>query len=164
MDTLTGADVATLVREELARIHDETVRMALAGRVTEPVQHSREWDYGRSGESFPCWTIVADPSTDTALVYSRFGFGPQCPWGLVSLSQLWFGMDCGWYVRLEDAFVESHLASALPIWDLVSPDGHIVVGSTSLDEAFARRNALDAGLPRPRHHVLYRSRLPEGIP
>jgi hypothetical protein len=73
-------------------------------------------------------------------------------------------MDCGWYSRLEDAFVESHIASELPIWDLVSPDGSLVAGSISSDEAFSRRDLIDVGLVKPRHHVLYRSRLPDGIP
>jgi hypothetical protein len=163
-ETVNSDHVASLVRGELQNIRDDTVRQALASRVGEPARHLRDWDYGPPSQRFPCWTIVADPSSDTALVYSLFGFGPPSPWGLVSLSQPGFGMDCSWYSRLEDAFIESHMASPLPIWDLVSPDGHIVLRSVSSDEAFATRDKLDAGLTKPRHHVLYRSRHPDGIP
>lgn len=164
MQNLTGEDVALLVRDELRRIRDNTVREALAGLIAKPELHLRNWDYGPPGERFPCWTIVADPASDTALVFSAFGFGPSCPWGLVILSGSGFGMDPGWYSRLEDAFVESHMASPLPIWDLVSPNGQVLSTSISLNEAFARRDVFDAGLAKPRHHVRYRSRLPDGIP
>jgi hypothetical protein len=161
---VTGEDVASLVRDELQRIRDGTVREALASLITKPDLHLRDWDYGPAGQRFPCWTVVADPASDTALVFSAFGFGPSSPWGLVILSGSAFGMDSGWYSRLEDAFVESYMASPLLIWDLVSPDGHVLSSSISLDEAFAKRDALDAGLAKPRHHVLYRSRPLEGIP
>ena len=164
MTNPSAAEVASLVRRELEAIVDPVVRNALELRLAPPELHVRDWDYGGPGERYPCWTVASDPSTDTAIVYSVFGFGPACPWGLVSLSNLWFGMDSGWFTRLEDAFVDSHMGSPLPIWDLVAPDGVVVLRSVSLDEAFAKRDQIDAGLDKPVHHVLYRSRLPGGVP
>jgi hypothetical protein len=73
-------------------------------------------------------------------------------------------LDCDWFSRLEDAFIESHMGSALSIWDLIDPQGRAVISSVSSDEAFAVRDRMDAGLPKPLHHVVYRSRPPEGIP
>lgn len=133
-------------------------------RRQSPEQHERNWDYGKAGEKYPCWTVLNDEGFDTAVVYSEHGHGPGNPWGLVSLSDPWFGMDSGWFLRLEDAFVDSHMASSLPIWDLVSPDGTIVASSLSLDEAFARRDQVEKVPDKPTHHVLYRSRPPDGIP
>jgi hypothetical protein len=164
MAMLDAADIVSLVRREIETIVDPVVRDALTSRVLEPRSHLREWDYGDPGERYPCWTIVEDATSDTAIVYSAFGHGPRDPWGLVAMSALWFGMDGGWYARLEDAFVESHMARALRIWDVVAPSGAVLLSSLSLHEAFAERDRIDAGLVKPVHHVLYRSRSPDGVP
>jgi hypothetical protein len=42
-------------------------------------------------------------------------------------------MDSGWFSRLEDAFVDSHMAAPLRIWDLVAPDGRVVYRSREPD-------------------------------
>jgi len=163
-DHLTANDVMFLVESELGRIRDAVVRDALAHRLVSPISHLRAWDYGPPGQCFECWTVVSDPISDAALVYSVYGFGPASPWGLVILSTPGIGMDCGWYTRLEDAFVESHMASPLRISDLLAPDGKVIASSLSSDDAFARRDLLDAGLPKPHHHVRYRSAPADGIP
>lgn len=164
----SAEDVATLVSRELATIADIAVREGLRARLIAPTQHLRNWDYGEAGKQFTCWTIAEDPVSDTALVYSECGFGPEAPWGLVFISRPWFGMDSGWFVRLEDAFVESALAGALPIWDVVAyaTDGgsRTVAESLNFDAAFSKRDDLALGDERTRYHVLYRSRLPNGIP
>jgi hypothetical protein len=164
MTQISAAEITSLARHEVESIADPTVRDALSQRLIEPELHLRAWDYGAPGERYPCWTVAKDPPSDSAIVYSVHGHGPSNPWGLVALSDPWFGMDSGWFLRLEDAFLESGIASALPIWDVVAPDGTAVLNSLSHDEAFARRDALDASLARPIHHVLYRGRLPGGIP
>ena len=161
---LDAEEVVSLVRNEIETIVDPVVREALSSRVLEPRSYPRDWDYGAPGERYPCWTIVEDATSDTAIVYSVHGHGPGSPWGLVSISNLWFGMDAGWHLRLEDAFVESHIGSALRIWDLVSPNGTVVLSSSTLDEVFAERAKIDAGLAKPVHHARYRSGLPGGVP
>lgn len=164
MTRISAAEVASFAQRELETIADLTVREALAKRLREPHHHVRDWEYGASGERFPCWTLAEDPHSDSAIVYSINGHGPHHPWGLVALSNSWFGMDSGWFLRLEDAFVESSMASTLPIWDVVAPDGNAILTSMSMHEAYARRDEIDASLSKPIHHVLYRGRLPEGIP
>jgi hypothetical protein len=72
-------------------------------------------------------------------------------------------MASGWFLYLEDAIVDSHMASDLRISNVVEPGGTIVHVSLSLEEAFARRDGLDAARLRPIHHVVYRSRHPEGV-
>jgi hypothetical protein len=165
MNPVSAADVLSFGRSELATIADASVRDALLHLMIEPELHVRDWDYGAPGEQYPCWTVVKDTPSNFAIVYSAHGHGPGTPWGLVALSDRWFGMDCGWFLRLEDAFVNPHMASCLPIWDIVSSDrATVVFSSLSLDEAFARRDAMDAALEKPLHLVLYRSRLSSGTP
>ncbi|HEX6370966.1 MAG TPA: hypothetical protein VF006_18750 [Longimicrobium sp.] len=155
-------DVAARVRRELAAIADVVVREALRSRIMSPERHLRHWDHGAPGERHPCWTVAADPGSDSAIVYSEHGFGPASPWGIVSLSKPWFGMDSGWFPRLEDAFVDSFLAAELPIRDVVAEGAagtvRRVASSLPMDEAFAMRDALASRDPQGRYHVVYRSR------
>src|SRR5262245_35564116 len=118
---LGAEEIASLVRTEIEAVGDPLVREALAESTIEPRSHLRDWDYGDPGERYPCWTIVEDARSETAIVYSTHGHGRHSPWGLVNTSDLWFGVDSGWFARLEDAFVESALGSALRIWDVVGP-------------------------------------------
>jgi hypothetical protein len=156
----SGEDVAAHVERELGMIEDDDVREALRSRIVAPERHIRNWDYGAPGERYPCWTVAADPRSDSAIVYSEHGFGPSHPWGLVSIASPWFGMDCGWFARLEDAFVDSFLSADLPIWEVVAGGGGDrppVAASLAFDEAFARREELAVRDPETRYHVVYRS-------
>lgn len=162
----TADDVAALVAREVAAIADADVREAVRGRMITPARHLRDWDYGAPGERYPCWTVATDPESDSAIVYSEHGFGPSQPWGIVALSVAAFGMDAGWFSRLEDAFVGSFLARDLPIWDVVAETGpsRLMASSLPMDEAFSQRGALAAGDPAGRYHVVYRSRPADGVP
>ena len=160
----TPADVNALLERELELLRDAVVREALARRLIVPEYHLRAWDYGAVDERYPCWTVAKDASSDSAIVFSEHGHGPHSPWGLVSMSQLWFGMDSGWFLRLEDAFVDSAMSSDLPIWNVVAPDGIIVQSSLCFDEAFELRDRLDRAERRYLHHVVYRKLTPPGVP
>lgn len=155
------------VAAELAAIKDQTVREGLRSFIVEPELHVREWDYGPPGQVFDCWYVAKDPSTALALAYSEHGHGPQNPWGIVSTFDRAFGMDCGWFLRLEDAFVGS-MGEDLPIWDLVKreQDGaeHVLATSLTLAEASARQAQLNANETVRSHYVQYRSALAGGIP
>jgi hypothetical protein len=100
-------DVRERVEAELASIQDDVVREGLRSFLVEPELHVREWDYGRPGTVFECWYVAKAPATGFALVYSDHGFGPGNPWGIVRTSDRAIGMDAGWFLRLEDAFVDS---------------------------------------------------------
>jgi hypothetical protein len=67
METLTRDQVASLVREQLERIRDSTVREVLGSFIAEPVRRLLDWDYGPPGQRFPCWIVASDPATDSAL-------------------------------------------------------------------------------------------------
>jgi hypothetical protein len=100
-------DIQRLVETELARIQDQRVRDALQSLLVTPELHQRNWEYGKEGEHYPCWTIAVHAPTQTALVFSDYGFGPRMPWGLVWMNDRWFGMDSGWFPTLEEAFRDS---------------------------------------------------------
>jgi hypothetical protein len=157
----SAEDVAAHVERELAMIEDAVVRETLRSRIITPERHLRNWDYGAPGEQYPCWTVAADPESDSAIVYSEHGFGPSDPWGLVFITKPWFGMDCGWFARLEDAFVDSFFSADLPIWDVVAEGGGVetapLAASLTSDEASSRRDELAARDPETRYHVVYRS-------
>lgn len=158
--TISADDVTALVDTQLALISDTTVVAGLRGYLVSPSRHLRSWDYGKPGELYPCWTVAQDPPTDTGIVYSEHGFGPEHPWGLVFLSKLWFGMDCGWFKRLSDAYIDSFAAADLPIWNVVEksqgqPDA-THYRDLSSDEAFRRRDELAVSGSSVTFHVAYR--------
>lgn len=157
MSEVTASEVAQLVALELDFIEDSLVRDALRALLIGPKLHHREWEYGHDGEHYPCWTVVAFKDADEGIAYSQHGHGPNSPWGLVSFSDIWFGMDSAWFSRLEDAFVSSHAASLLSIWNVVGPDGSLVSENDTRADAFSLRNRIDSGLHRPVHRVVYRS-------
>jgi hypothetical protein len=76
----------------------------------------RDWDYGKPGQQYPCWTVLAHKASDTAIVYCEQGFGPESPWGLVSLAGTEIGMDCSWFPSFAEAYFDSFAAADLPIW------------------------------------------------
>jgi hypothetical protein len=106
---VTLSEVDALVRSELGRVEDPSLRRRIEGLLVEPYPVLRDWDYGRKDERYTCWTVLEHRRSNTGLAYCEFGFGPRCPWGLVSLSgeHMNIGMDCAWYTTLEDAFLQS---------------------------------------------------------
>ncbi|MEM9417449.1 MAG: hypothetical protein AAGA25_00160 [Planctomycetota bacterium] len=111
MSELTAETVAALVNQELIREPDPAVIRRIRALLVKPKCVDRAWDYG-GADSYPCWTVVEHPGSNTGIVYCDEGFGPNCPWGLVWLSgkDTGMGMDCGWYATLVEAFKESMFA------------------------------------------------------
>jgi hypothetical protein len=156
----TEAEIRSLVERELASITDRVVIEGLRAHLVPPSLHFRNWDYGKPGERYPCWSIASDPSTDTGIVYSEHGFGPRNPWGLVFLSEPFLGEDSGWFTDLVSAFLDSLFAAHLPIWNVVerapgSPP-HIVISDLNCDRAFQERNRLAEKAGGSKFHVVYR--------
>ena len=139
METTT-LHIKAIVQDQMMQIKDPLVKSALEKILIEPSRHIREWDYGTNGEEFECWTIAVDHSTDTSFIYCEYGFGPEFPWGLVSSSVLYFGMDSGWFSKLEDCFLESWTAAELPIWFIErkfeSGKSEIIAENLTSDEAY----------------------------
>lgn len=138
--------IKSLVNSEIDKINNPIVKNALQNIIVEPVQHLRKWDYGHNDEKFICWTIAIDKDSDTALVYSDYGFGPETPWGLVSESINYFGMDTGWFDNLKDCFLNSNIASKLPIWNVEKKINNLTINTIAdkltLNEALEKRDDL----------------------
>ncbi len=111
----------------------------------------------------PCWTILEYRETDSGIVYSPHGHGNHSPWGLVSLSDLWFGMDSAWFLRLEDAFLASAASWSLPIWSLIDGEGGTVATSLTLHQAGQMQRQLQGTADKPKHWFSYPGRNPDEI-
>jgi hypothetical protein len=114
--TQTADSVGALVHAQLDACPDPVVSASLRSFLVTPALHLRTWEYGTAGTAYPCWTVASSPAHGTEIVYSEFGHGPEHPWGLVSPSMLAFGMDSGWFLSLEAAFLDSFMGAELPIW------------------------------------------------
>jgi hypothetical protein len=114
--------IEKLVDEELAMISDADLVAAIRRLLVAPYPVERDWDYGRPGEKYTCWTVLEHPVSNTGIAYCEIGFGPTYPWGLVWLSgeHMNIGMDSGWFAKLEGAMRESCA------WDLSNPPGYEV--------------------------------------
>lgn len=121
----------------------------------EPEVGKLQWDYGN--EIFECFIVFKDIHTNTGIVYSEFGFGPQNPWGLVFLSKMRSGADSGWFNNLFDCFMDTKVAGDLPIWILskTGSDGDMTViqKGMTIDQAFSMRDRLRDN-PKDRRFVI----------
>jgi hypothetical protein len=128
---LIDADtLRTLIESELANVSDARVIEHIRGMLVEPNVVLRSWDYGEPGQKYPCWMVLKDASrSGGAIAYCEYGFGPRCPWGLVSsgddVKDQSMGMDSGWFTTFLDAFFESVASIDLAIWRVfeVKPGG-----------------------------------------
>ena len=98
-----------LIESELATVSDPRVIDHIRGMLVEPHVLLRSWSYG--DQRYPCW-MVLDDSADSGgeIAYCEYGFGPRCPWGLVSsgssVEDQQMGMDFSWYPTFLGAFFE----------------------------------------------------------
>jgi hypothetical protein len=108
-----------LVARETAAIGAASVRAALERRLVSPRRVIRNWDYADEVQH-ECWIIAEDAGSKTAIAYCDRGFGPGCPWGLLTIDSESneMGPDSAWYSRLEDAFRQTML------WDGENPDDY----------------------------------------
>jgi|SRR3954464_7472278 hypothetical protein len=106
---VTADDVSARLTEELTRISDSALLARIRELLVPPYSVQRDWDYGRPGDKFICWTVLEHPPSNTGIAYCEQGFGPTNPWGLVFLSgnHMGIGMDSAWFASLESAMRES---------------------------------------------------------
>jgi hypothetical protein len=106
---LTANDVSFLVSDEIKKISDAALLARIRELLVSPYSVERDWDYGRIGERFTCWTVLEHQPSNSGIAYCAQGFGPRDPWGLVSLSgeHMSIGMDSGWFPTLEAAMRDS---------------------------------------------------------
>ena len=74
---LTANEVSSLVSEELTRITDDAILAGIRELLVVPYPVERDWDYGRLGERFTCWTVLEHPPSNTGIAYCPQGFGPS---------------------------------------------------------------------------------------
>jgi hypothetical protein len=67
--------------------------------------------------------VLQDPQSGGEIACCEYGFGPRCPWGLVSSAdeehRRHMGMDSGWFTTFLDAFFDSFACVELPIWRVI---------------------------------------------
>ncbi len=101
-------DILNLVEAELDQISNLELKQALVEFLVIPYQQIRTWDYSRTNENFPCWIVASFNENDLALASSQFGHGARGDhWGIVHISEKYFGRDDSWFLFLEDAFINS---------------------------------------------------------
>jgi len=158
-----------LIQDEVTTLSDTRVVAQIKKLFVEPRVVLRNWDYGERGQQYPCWIVLDDPAQPySAIAFCEFGFGPTCPWGLISsgdtVSDLAMGMDSGWFLTFLDAYFASWAATELPIWRILKekPDGTFIPlseegewGST-WDRVKELRNSDPSGRYHCRHDITYR--------
>lgn len=112
---LSGSDIANLVRSQLSGIQDAELAACIQAHLVQPYVVTGRWQYGAPGQTYPCWVVLEDPASGTAVVFSEFGFAPSDPWGIMVLNDLAMGMDCNWHVSLE------HAVRNCPLWAEKNP-------------------------------------------
>ena len=161
---IDAAALKVLIERELERVSDDRIVAFIRRLLVEPDPVPRDWDYGEPGQQFVCWTVLDDSAgSDTGIAYCDQGFGPRCPWGLVSISKGRgapggsIGMDSGWLPTFLDAFFESMAATELPHWRVFqrAPDGSLsaLTGEIGWTAAWEQCKALSAENPTGRYDV-----------
>ena len=114
--------IEKLVEKEIHCITQaDLVEAIRAHRVLTRVE-KREWDYSDSYTEYPCYIVLEDKKSNTAVAYCEKGFGPVYPWGLIFIEGevMSLGMDSGWFASLEEAVRNSMF------WHGVNPDNYEV--------------------------------------
>jgi hypothetical protein len=111
-------EIVSLVEKQIDSITSAEMKAQLRRYLVAPALHYRDWEYSQDPTKFPCWTVAILISGRLAIAYSDHGHG--VPWGLVDLENSWFGMDSQWFLRLEDAFIQSGM------WKGTLPTGYEV--------------------------------------
>ena len=108
------AALKALITAQIERIPDADCRDRLAQLLVEPTFVSLAWEYGTLGATRLCCVVARLDDGERAVVYSEDGFGPQEPWGAVSLGEASMGDDDQWYGSLHDAAVSFGLCNPPP--------------------------------------------------
>ncbi len=137
--TVEAATVKSLVEAEVGKLEDAQVASYIRNLLVEPTPAPRDWDYGKPGEQYICWTVLAHPLSNNSIAYCEAGFGPSAPWGLLFMAgeYMSMGMDSQWYPTFLQTFFESKAATYLPIWRVFKTD------ATGVREAITNEGAWD---------------------
>ncbi len=115
---ITPAEIQSLIEREMSLLQDVRIVAYIKKLLIEPILVMREWDYGDTEQTYPCWTVLSHVESNSGIAYCEFGFGPRSPWGLIGLSgeNMSIGMDSGWFISFIQAYFDSFASADLPIW------------------------------------------------
>ncbi|MFZ4056524.1 MAG: hypothetical protein ACOYKE_00225 [Ferruginibacter sp.] len=151
-------EIKPLVQQQLFQIDDDLIKTTIEQILIEPNKHFRIWENSTTAEEIECWTIAIDKENNSSIVYAELGFGPNHPWGLVSNSSQFVGIDSGWLKNLKDCFLDSFKAAELPIWIIekrVNAEQHEQIAENiTMQQAFEIINKLTTD--NKIYHVLVR--------
>jgi hypothetical protein len=149
---MNADSVSARVKSELLAFSDTLIKPVIEALLIAPRPILRSWDYGQPDQQFVCWQILEDPDVGTGIAFCEEGFGPNFPWGLVSLGESdtrsSMGMDSAWFPTFLSAFADSFSATRLNIYQVVAthPDGTrtILTEEAGWDETWEQVMALRA--------------------
>jgi len=106
---MEARQISDLIEKEFGKCSDPKAIALIRELLVSPRCQKRPWDYGKKGDTYPCWIVAEHRASNTAFVYCEDGFGPKCPWGLLWISgdNLSMGMDSSWFTSLEAAVKDS---------------------------------------------------------
>ena len=105
----TAAEVRLLVEGAAEKITDPDIAKGLRAFLIPPRQELRTWNWHKPYVQYSVWVVAESSQHDYGIVFSDYGFAPECPWGLVFSSHNDFDADYCWYPSLEQAYRESRL-------------------------------------------------------
>ena len=117
MTPLTIDAIQKIVSDEIATITHAAAKDWIKSRLVIPERKDLFCEY-QNEERFDAWTIGDVGERNVIIQYCHDGFCGMgdCKWGLNFKGEKYFGMDSGWYLKLESIAFE---------W-LGSPEGYEV--------------------------------------
>jgi hypothetical protein len=107
---LQAEQIATLIERDLSSLDDRQAVDRVRSMLIEPILTQCRWEYvgwdaAKTPSVCPCWTVLTNERTRVAIVFSELGFGPRCPWGLISMDEELpsMGQDNGWFPTFHQA-------------------------------------------------------------
>jgi hypothetical protein len=100
-------EVRDVVAIELGRMTDALLRDGLIALLVEPQLQHRDLPSGAAGAQFPTWLVARSRDYPIGIAFTEYGFGPETPWGCVSVNHLSLGGRSQWHPSLEEAFLAS---------------------------------------------------------
>jgi hypothetical protein len=105
----TTDEIRLLVEDAVGSVRDPIVVEGLRTFLVPPRQEMRTWDWHKPYAKYPVWVVAESLLYDYGIVFTDYGFAPECPWGLVFSSHDNFDADYCWYPSLEETYKESRL-------------------------------------------------------
>jgi len=106
------------IRSELSELTDKRLISQINACLIDPIQVFRDWDYGEQAQQYPCWTVFEHIVSGAGVIYCEYGFGPEFPWGLSSITDngTSMGMDSQWFKSFLAAYLDGFAPTYLDIW------------------------------------------------